>query len=50
MDNKINKDCIIHKKICELYCTYSKCVNKILCEKCVGDHLEIHPKQFIYTM
>jgi hypothetical protein len=38
MNNKINKDCIIHKKICDRFCIYSKCVNKILCEKCIKDH------------
>lgn len=37
--NKINQDCIVHKKICDYFCTSSKCINKILCEKCFPDHL-----------
>jgi acyl CoA:acetate/3-ketoacid CoA transferase beta subunit len=49
-NNKINKDCVIHKKNCDLFCTSSKCVNKILCEKCIPDHLEVHPRQFIYSL
>ena len=49
--NKIDRDCHEHRKICNLFCTFPKCVDrKILCEKCVPDHLQDHPKQFIYNV
>lgn len=47
MRNQVNKNCIIHKKICNKFCLYSKCENKIICEKCVINHLKDHPKGFI---
>jgi len=50
MINQVNKNCIIHKKICNRFCTYSKCENKIICEKCVINHLKEHPKGFIYDI
>lgn len=50
MDNKINKDCIIHRRTCDMFCTYSKCEVKILCGKCVTDHLKVHPRHFIYDV
>lgn len=49
-NNRINGECVIHKRICEMFCTSSRCTAKILCEKCIPDHLEVHPKQFIYNM
>lgn len=50
MDNKVNRDCGLHKRSCDIFCTYSKCQVKIICQKCVNDHLKIHPKHFIYDI
>lgn len=48
--NKIGKPCATHNKVCDLYCTFQKCHKKVICEKCVIEHLDIHPKQFIYSI
>ena len=49
IENKVKKDCVVHRKICNNVCTYTNCpAGQVLCEKCIPNHTDIHQKQFIY--
>lgn len=50
MANKVNGNCFIHSRTCCYFCAYSKCEVKIICQKCVNDHVKIHPRHFIYEV